>query len=137
MTTLTTVLCVLLAVGIHYEMLRLLTGLMPRLPIPRRPRVAIAIVGGIAAHMIEAGVFALAYGFLIGLGGHGELIGMDQGFFANYYFSIVTFTSVGFGDVTPNGALRILAGTEALTGLVLITWTASYSFLQMQRNWHA
>jgi len=28
-----------------------------------------------------------------------------------------------------------MAGVEALTGLVLITWSASYSFLEMRRDW--
>ncbi len=33
------------------------------------------------------------------------------------------------------GDIRLLAGVEALTGLVLIAWTASFAFLQMQRFW--
>ena len=32
--------------------------------------------------------------------------------------------------------LRLLAAVEALTGLVLIAWTASFAFLLMQRLWH-
>jgi hypothetical protein len=28
-----------------------------------------------------------------------------------------------------------LTGIEALTGLVLITWTASYLFIEMQKYW--
>jgi uncharacterized membrane protein len=35
----------------------------------------------------------------------------------------------------PVGAIRILAGVEALTGLVLVAWSASFAFLQMQRHW--
>jgi hypothetical protein len=31
--------------------------------------------------------------------------------------------------------LRHLTGIEALTGLVLITWSASFLFLEMQRYW--
>jgi hypothetical protein len=49
--------------------------------------------------------------------------------------SAMTYTTVGFGDVVPVGAIRFVAGLEALTGLVMITWSASYTFLEMQRDW--
>ena len=51
------------------------------------------------------------------------------------YFSFTTFTTLGFGDIHPLGPIRFLTGIEALTGLVLITWTASFLFLEMQRHW--
>jgi hypothetical protein len=51
------------------------------------------------------------------------------------YFSAVTYATVGFGDVVPIGAIRFLAGMESLTGFVMITWSASYTFLEMQRDW--
>ena len=42
---------------------------------------------------------------------------------------------MGFGDIEPFGYIRFLAGIEALTGLLLITWSASFLFLEMQRFW--
>ncbi|MFT6897577.1 MAG: hypothetical protein ACJA13_001986, partial [Paraglaciecola sp.] len=36
----------------------------------------------------------------------------------------------------PFGDLRYLTGIESLTGLVLITWTASFLFFEMQRHWN-
>ena len=45
------------------------------------------------------------------------------------------FSSLGYGDVIPQGALRALAGFEALNGLLLIGWTASFLFVEMQRFW--
>ena len=35
----------------------------------------------------------------------------------------------------PLGAIRFLAGTESLTGFLLITWSASFTCLEMQRFW--
>ena len=52
-----------------------------------------------------------------------------------FYYSAVTYTSLGFGDVIPVGPLRLLSAIEALTGLVLIAWTASFAFFLMQRLW--
>jgi hypothetical protein len=31
--------------------------------------------------------------------------------------------------------LRFLVGLESLTGLVLITWSASFLFFELQRHW--
>ena len=38
--------------------------------------------------------------------------------FDAFYLSATTFTTLGFGDLTPMGAIRVLSGCEALTGLV-------------------
>ena len=51
------------------------------------------------------------------------------------YFSFSTYTSLGYGDIVPVGDARILAGVEAITGLVLIAWTASFTYLEMSMHW--
>jgi hypothetical protein len=51
------------------------------------------------------------------------------------YLSFITFTTVGYGDLVAHGYLRYLTGIEALTGLILITWSASFMFLEMQKDW--
>jgi hypothetical protein len=42
---------------------------------------------------------------------------------------------LGFGDLAPVGAIRFLSGTEALTGFTLITWSASFLYLEMEAFW--
>ena len=51
------------------------------------------------------------------------------------YFSFITYTTVGYGDMVPRGPIRFIAATEALTGWVLLGWSASFTFLEMQRFW--
>ncbi len=51
------------------------------------------------------------------------------------YFSVVTYTSLGFGDQIPVAHARLIAGVEALNGLLLIGWTASFTYLAMERYW--
>jgi len=51
------------------------------------------------------------------------------------YFSAVCFTTLGLGDMFPIGAIRFMTGAEALCGLVLITWSGSFTFVEMQRFW--
>jgi len=61
----------------------------------------------------------LMFGILYGIGGGVEGAG-GEGFYEsarNYiYFSIVTFTTLGYGDLKPLGWWRILAGLEAVFG---------------------
>ena len=37
------------------------------------------------------------------------------------YFTLITFTTIGYGDMSPIGFLRIIAGIEGLLGMILIS----------------
>ncbi len=41
-------------------------------------------------------------------------------FLTNLYFSIITFTTLGYGDFYPPKRLRLLAGFEALSGYIFM-----------------
>jgi hypothetical protein len=50
----------------------------------------------------------------------GRPVGADrQGFASALYFSFVTATSIGYGDIVPVGVARIVAVAEAITGLLI------------------
>ena len=71
-----------------------------------------------------------------GIRSHAAILPAPSSGYLDYvYFSAITNTTVGFGDFVPSGPVRFLAGMGALTGLVLITWSASFTFLEMQRYW--
>jgi hypothetical protein len=73
---------------------------------------------------------------LLGVEGSGHVVGMEgPNLLDAVYLSAVTYTTVGFGDMVPVGALRFVTGTEALTGLVLVTWSASFTFIEMEKFW--
>ena len=129
-------LVVALAVIIHYEFLSRLSLLIPRLRIKHRARILVGVFVALVAHAVEVWIFALAY-FLMHHGeGWGELTGNFSGsLLDSAYFSFTVYTTLGFGDVVPLGNLRYLTGIESLTGMVLITWTASFLFMEMQRHW--
>ena len=47
-------------------------------------------------------------------------------FMKSLYFSIVTFTTVGYGDITPIGYSVLLSGIEMLLGVTMVgIWTAT------------
>jgi hypothetical protein len=124
------------AVLIHYEVLNFLSMLIPRLNFIHRLRVLFGLFGALFAHIMEIWLFAFAYYFMIRSGYFGTLKGaFDNSLMDCSYFSFTTYTSIGFGDIEPMGDIRFLAGLEALTGLVLIAWTSSFMFLEMQKLW--
>jgi voltage-gated potassium channel len=49
------------------------------------------------------------------------------------YFSLVTYTTIGFGDVVLGPGWRVLAGIEGLTGLVLVGWSTAFVFAIVNR----
>ena len=42
---------------------------------------------------------------------------------------------VGLGDLYPTEHLRLMAGVAALNGLLLVGWSASFTYLSMQEYW--
>ena len=129
-------LVVALAVMIHYEFLFQLSTLIPRMRIKHRFRIVLGVFGALTAHAAEIWVFAFTYYFMHQSEEWGNLEGNFSGSLMDcVYFSFTTFTTLGFGDIEPIGDLRYLTGIEALTGLVLITWTASFLYFEMQRFW--
>jgi hypothetical protein len=92
--------------------------------------VLIAIV----AHLVEITVFTVGIRFLEFL--QDESLHTPAVTFGAWYTSAAAYTTLG--DETPKLlSIRLLVAVEALTGLILITWTASFLFLVMQRTWDA
>jgi hypothetical protein len=120
---------------IHYEALRVLSAMVARSPRPPRFRILVVVLGCFAAHVVEIVVYALAY-FAIEHVGIGAFRGELHGSFEDaLYFSATTYSTLGIGDVYPKGAIRLIAGFEAVNGLFLIAWSTSFTYLAMERLW--
>jgi hypothetical protein len=125
--------CVLL----HYEGLSLLSrGLMARHARHPRRKVLYGVFGVLGLHGIEIWLFGLAIWGLAAVDGAGGLAGTGPaGLLDAVYVSAMMYTTVGSMGLEPVGALRLLTGTVALAGFVMITWSASFMFLEMERFW--
>jgi len=125
-----------LAVMVHYEFLYRITLAMPKLEVRHRFRIVLGVFIALTAHAAEVWIFAIAYYLMHHAEGWGHLVGNFDGSLLDcVYFSFTMFTTLGTGDIAPMGDLRFLTGLESLTGLVLITWTASFLYLEMTRYW--
>jgi len=130
------VILVAMTLLIHYEALRLTSDWVPELRIPPRWRIVAVVFAAFAAHTVEVWVYAISYYIFVDLLHLGRFSGeTDPGFFHLIYFSAVVYTSLGFGDILPLGAVRLLAGVEALAGLLMIAWSASFTYLWMEKFW--
>ena len=104
----------------------------------RRIKVLYGIGAVLLLHVAEIWIFGAVFWLLLLWPAAGALAGEEAlGFFDHIYFSAICFTTVGFGEIWPTGAVRFLAATEALSGFVLITWSASFTYLEMERFWRS
>jgi hypothetical protein len=79
-------------------------------------------------HFVEVMVWALTY---LSLPADANFDSFEQA----VYFSLVTFTTLGYGDITLGPEWRVLSGLEAMNGILLFGWTTALLFVVVQRNW--
>jgi hypothetical protein len=111
----------------HYEALRALGFVLARRVTGGRGRMPVVLLGIALTHALEVLAYAAAYYLMARHAAIGALGGSAApSFNASLYFSLETYSSLGYGDIVPTGALRLLAGAEALNGLMLLGWSACY-----------
>lgn len=119
---------------VHYLFLSRMTVIFYK-KWPQSVRLVSVICGLFLAHIVEIMIYAEVYsasqyfpGFI------SSPQKLDFGDWVNaLYFSFVAYSSLGAGDLIASGTLKILYGLEAINGLLLITWSASYSLLTMSQ----
>lgn len=120
-------------VGIHAELLNLLSVNFPRLmALARRHLRRFANTGVIIAamlfilfaHTVEVWIWALV---LLG-------VGAVQGLEPALYFALVSFSTVGFGDITLTQDWRLLSALIAANGFLLFGWSTAYMVELVRRT---
>lgn len=75
-----------------------------------------ASVGLFALHTLEIWLHAAAY----------LLVGAAANFEEALYFSTVTYTTLGYGDIVLAQTWRIFGAIEGATGLMMIGWSTAF-----------
>ena len=131
-----TIAAVVICVILHYEALRIISDFLPTPKYHERRRIVFLILCLLLVHSIEIWVFGLANFGLLQFDGFGRLVGMgDISLFNCIYYSAIVFSTLGFGDIVPEGPVRFLTGMEAIAGLTFITWSASFTIVDMTKTW--
>ena len=81
-----------------------------------------------ALHTVQIVIWAVAYQAIVPAS---ELASFEEA----VYFSFVTFTSLGYGDITLSHGYRLLSGIGALNGMILVGWTTAMIFSVVQHIW--
>ena len=111
--------------------IELLKTQAPRLDLGRtlhRSGVLSFVACGLATkHCVDIVMWALALRWL----NSGQFEGLEDA----VYFSAVTYTSLGYGDIVLDTRWRLLCGFEAINGLLLFGISTALLFLIFQRLW--
>ena len=89
-------------------------------------RVALLLrlfVGIVLLHLVQVGLWAVVFWRAK------ELPNVETAL----YFSLATYTTIGFGDVVLGPWWRVLAGIEGLTGILLVGWSTAFVFAVVNR----
>jgi len=80
----------------------------------------------LSLHMLEVVVWAAAFWFA-------PQVPQLDSFEDAVYFSSVTFTTLGYGDIVLQQKWRLLAGMEAMVGIIHFGWSTALIFSVVQR----
>src|SRR5712691_11502865 len=90
----------------------------------RRVALLLRLFAGIVLlHLIQVGLWAVVFWRAR------ELPNLETAL----YFSLATYTTIGFGDVVVGPGWRVLAGIEGLTGILLVGWSTAFVFAVVNR----
>ena len=129
-----TTLASILSIGLHFTALLLTTKFLAQFHGTHPTSIVFSLLLAVIAHLLEVLIFAIALQYMLS---H-EMITFStnaSNFFDIFYFSGTTYTTVGYGDIVLIGNGRVLSVVESLMGLVLIAWTASFTYYEMNRRW--
>jgi hypothetical protein len=120
--------------AIHYEALRLLSRTASGRRVTHH-RVVLLLGALVAVHLAEIALYACAFAIGADVFGLGSLRGSTGNPALDFFFfSAETYSTLGYGDVVPVGALRVVASVEALNGLMLLSWSGAFLFGVLDRD---
>ncbi len=113
--------------SIHLEAIYRVKYLTYAKKLSGRVRLYSAFLVMLVAHLLEILIFTFAF-ITIDKFGIGEYTGMsaNPGFGDYIYFTVICYTTIGFGDILPVEYARILTSVCALTGLIMVAISATY-----------
>ncbi len=113
---------------IHFGALRMVSGRLAGRPVGVA-QLLVTVLATFVAHALVIGLYALVYGFMTTSPELGHLSGDFKGGAVEFiYYSAVSYTSLGLGDIWPHGPVRLITSLEAINGLFLIGWSVTFTY---------
>mgnify|MGYP000870007209 CR=1 FL=1 len=121
---------IIFCVSVFYEIMAHVWLTLPRLEGRPRAQILFTVLASFVGHTVAVWVFGLVYYVLANHFHFGGLTGaIDHELIDYVYFSSVSYSSLGFGDVYATEGLQLLVGVEAILGLILIGWTITFTYI--------
>ncbi|NND50103.1 MAG: two pore domain potassium channel family protein [Rhizobiales bacterium] len=120
-------------VAVHAEMLAVLTQHSPKLMQLSRAHlrrfsetgfITAGVLYILLAHTVEVWIWAIV------LMATGAVIGLEPA----VYFSLVSFTTLGFGDITLSTEWRLMSALIGANGFLLFGWSTAYMVELVRRT---
>lgn len=128
-------LAVAATVLIHYEGLRLLQRQARVQHAVRRRDVMIAVLGVLSLHGVQIIIYGLLMWWVADWSGGAVDKQGGAGLFESMYLSALTYSTLGQApEVAPTGPVRMLVALESLAGLLMITWSATFTYHRLSRE---
>ncbi len=92
----------------------------------------------ICAHLLEIAGYSLIYWIADVPLNIGWFSGEQPGLLGMFYFAAETYSSLGFDDILPHGALRLIIAIGSINGILLLAWSGAFLFAfaeRIQANW--
>jgi hypothetical protein len=122
------------SVMVMFEIMARVWAILPRLEGRLRIQILFTMLASFVGHTICVWLFGLTYYALDKYLDFGTLGGNITHELLEYvYFSSVSYSSLGLGDVYPTEGLQLLVGVEAILGLILIGWTITFTYLVTEK----
>ena len=91
--------------------------------LPQALVILAVVLGLFALHTVEIWSYAVLYAALRTFRDFEEAL----------YFSTVTYTTIGYGDLTLPKPWRVLGAIEGANGIILLGWSTAFFFSVLQR----
>ncbi|MCF6320809.1 MAG: ion channel [Rhizobiaceae bacterium] len=128
---------VIVTTAIFYEILCIVLRIVSKYDPSPRPLMFFLVLTIFSAHTIAIWIYGTVYWALANLAGYEPLIGVARDdFFGYIYFSAATYSSLGIGDIFPQGAMQFITGVEVLNGLMLIGWSVMFTYFAVEKLWN-
>jgi len=111
-----------MSVGLRFFVLKYLPTLETASILTRSSVVAALILVMFVTTLIEASVWAATY----------TLVGAIPEFQKALYFSTVTYTTLGYGDIVLAEPWRLLSALQAASGIIMFGWTTALIVVAIQ-----
>ncbi len=89
------------------------------------PLIVLTVLAIFAVHTVQVWIWSACY----------LIIGETDGLAQSLYFSTVTFTTLGYGDVTLTARWQLLSSLEAVNGILMFGWSTAFIFRIMTYLW--